>query len=486
MKRIQLPRRGSRRGTSEGPADHRAEHSAEQSRHTRRRRRVLPVAVAGALTFGMLAGLPVASQAATAPAVSTAINQDTGFPQWYQDANGLRLQPCLSPSEPCLAGSTVPDPTQPASVPSNFPDESFFYNATATMNVGTAKATFTAALEQAFGNTAGTTAAGDQITFGRIPFKVTAGGLTPNTAYTLVPPYGTESLKTGSDGSILPTKPRGGRDEVGCGATPPKCDFSIALGSRVLNGFLTPASTTPPAGFIGDGVTAVPGTGSPTGNKGFKIVAPNGTGVASTNLFTLAGKIAGPLISDPPRLQFGGQTVGTTGTGTVTLTNATPSPLTVTSGTTAGTDFKFTGSTCTNVAPDATCTATVSYSPVVTGAGTDVLTLASSNATGAQPVVKIPLSGTGLAAGTAPKAGLSPASVAFGDQKVGSTSVSQNVTLSNSGTAPLNILGVGIGGGHTNGLQNPADGRPPPAGGGNLGHPDALFPPPGRPRGAHP
>src|SRR4051794_21028172 len=386
MKRIQLPRRGSRRGTSEGPADHRAEHSAEQSRHTRRRRRVLPVAVAGALTFGMLAGLPVASQAATAPAVSTAINQDTGFPQWYQDANGLRLQPCLSPSEPCLAGSTVPDPTQPASVPSNFPDESFFYNATATMNVGTAKATFTAALEQAFGNTAGTTAVGDQITFGRIQFRVTAGVLTPNTTYTIVDPYGTESLKTGSDGSILPTKTPGGRDEVGCGATPPKCDFSIALGSRVLNGFLKPASTAPapPAGFIGDAVTAVPVTGSPTGNNVFKIVAPNGTVVAQTNLFTVAGKIAGPLVSDPARLQFGDQAIGTSATKTVTLTNVTPSALTVTGASTAGTDFRPVGNTCTNVAPDATCTATVSYSPAVTGAGTDVLTLSSSNVAGAQ------------------------------------------------------------------------------------------------------
>src|SRR3954452_20030153 len=230
------------------------------------------------------------------------------------------------------------------------------------MTGGRDKATFTAALEQAFGNTAGTTAAGDQITFGRIQFKVTAGALTPNTTYTIVDPYGTDSLTTGSDGSILPTKTPGGRDEVGCGATPPKCDFSIALGSRVLNGFLTPASTAPapPAGFIGDAVTPVPVTGSPTGNNVFKIVAPNGTVVASTDKFTLAGKIAGPLISDPQRLQFGGQAVGTTGTSTVTLTNVTPSPLTVTGGTTAGTDFKFTGSTCTNVAPDATCTATVS------------------------------------------------------------------------------------------------------------------------------
>lgn len=448
MRRIHPPRWGAGGRPSPGPADSPADSPASHTSNTGRRRRVLSHSVVGALAAGMLAALPVAAQAAVAPAVSTAVNPDSGFPEWYQDANGLRLQPCLRPNEPCLAGSTVPDPTQPPSVPSNFSSESFYYNATATMNVGSAKATFVAGLEQAFGNTAGTVATGDQITFGRIQWKVTAGALTPNTTYTVVDPYGTENLTTGSDGSILPTKTPNARDQVGCGATPPACDFGLALGSRVLNGFLRPAAPAPapPAGFIGDAVTPVPVTGSPTGNNVFKIVAPDGTTVASTNLFTLSGKVAGPLLSDPPRLQFGGQVVGTTTTKTLTLTNVTPSALTVTSGSTAGTDFTFTGSTCTNVAPDSTCTATVSYSPVVTGAGTDVLTLASSNAAGAQPAVKIPLSGTGLAAGTTPKASLSPASVVFGDQKVGSTSVSQKVTLSNPGTAPLNVFGVNIGG----------------------------------------
>ena len=157
MRRILPPRRSGGRRRSTGPVD----SPAFPSTTSGRRRRVLSLSAAGALAVGMLAAVPVASQAAVAPAVSTVINQDTGFPEWYQDASGLRLAPCLSASEPCLAGATVPDPTQPPSVPSNFPDEAFYYNATATMNVGSAKATFVAALEQAFGNTAGTTASGD-------------------------------------------------------------------------------------------------------------------------------------------------------------------------------------------------------------------------------------------------------------------------------------------------------------------------------------
>ena len=211
MRRIHPPRWGAGGRPSPGPADSPASHTS----NTGRRRRVLSLSVVGTLAAGLLAALPVTAQAAVAPAVSTAINPDSGFPQWYQDANGLRLQPCLSPTEPCLAGSTVPDATQPPSVPSNFPSESFYYNATATMNVGSAKATFVAGLEQAFGNAAGTVATADQITFGRMQWKVTAGALKPNTTYTIVDPYGTENLTTGSDGSILPTKTPGGRDQVG-------------------------------------------------------------------------------------------------------------------------------------------------------------------------------------------------------------------------------------------------------------------------------
>jgi YVTN family beta-propeller protein len=50
-----------------------------------------------------------------------------------------------------------------------------------------------------------------------------------------------------------------------------------------------------------------------------------------------------------------------------------------------------------------------------------------------------------------PEAGLTPAFVSFASQAVGTTSASQAFTLTNSGTAPLNITGIGFGG------SNPAD-----------------------------
>src|SRR5262249_34977236 len=54
------------------------------------------------------------------------------------------------------------------------------------------------------------------------------------------------------------------------------------------------------------------------------------------------------------------------------------------------------------------------------------------------------LSGTGAAA--VPVAGLSPTSLTFGSQTVGTTSAAQGLTLSNTGTAALAISGIATSG----------------------------------------
>src|SRR5437899_115725 len=56
-------------------------------------------------------------------------NVANGYPRWYQDWRGLRLEPCLdtTPDDPCgvIAGG-LPNPEEPVVFPTNFPDE-FFY-----------------------------------------------------------------------------------------------------------------------------------------------------------------------------------------------------------------------------------------------------------------------------------------------------------------------------------------------------------------------
>jgi hypothetical protein len=420
-------------------------------------KRTLILAATAALTA---ASLPVLSggvaQAAVSPAVSASIDSDTGFPAWYGDANGTRLQLCVDPADPCLAGTTAPDATQPPSVPTNFPEEAFYYAADAEIGTiaGGHKLVANFHLEAAFGGATGGPVKGEQVTFGRIQFKVN-GGLQPGQSYTITHPYGVGTYIAGTDGTLLPTKTPT-REEVGCGATPPACNFSLALGSDLAKGFLAPADpTTAPAGFIGDGATEVAVTGAPTGNNFVRIDGPNvggpGINTRETNLFTLAGKLAGPLISSPKELNFGNQTVFTTSAAkTVTLTNAGTQPLRIDSAKAGGTDFLVddgarpcVGST---LASDAECDLKVTYSPVAVAAGTDNITVTSTVGTTAQKPFTVKLAGTGIAAGTGPVAALNKTSIDFGEQRVGTLSDVQTVRLSNSGTAPLNVFSAKVSG----------------------------------------
>ena len=66
------------------------------------------------------------------------IDPVNGFPQYYQDSNGLALQQCVDlVCDPALA---IPDPTLPISFPNNFPVELFYSRAISSITVGTIKA----------------------------------------------------------------------------------------------------------------------------------------------------------------------------------------------------------------------------------------------------------------------------------------------------------------------------------------------------------
>ena len=141
-------------------------------------------------------------------------------------------------------------------------------------------------------------------------------------------------------------------------------------------------------------------------------------------------------------LTFADQPVGTTSPPqTVTLTNGSSAPLSISSiavtGTNAG-DYAQ-ANTC-PVSPStlqvgANCTISVTFTPTATGTRTGNLTI-TDNAPGSPQIVS--LSGTG----TAPVASVSPASLTFGAQNLGTTSPPQTVALSNTGTAPLSVSSI--------------------------------------------
>lgn len=80
----------------------------------------------------LLAAIFILSANAALQAVGQ-IDPANGFPLWYMDTNGLRLQQCLTLADGTTADPNcllVPgpgfDPTQPIVFPANFPTELFW------------------------------------------------------------------------------------------------------------------------------------------------------------------------------------------------------------------------------------------------------------------------------------------------------------------------------------------------------------------------
>jgi hypothetical protein len=189
----------------------------------------------------------------------------------------------------CL--TTVADPTLPPSVPGNFVDEAFYWNATASLDVGKPDAlgkrgrgTLVLATEAAFAS--GAVQAGQQIAFNRIRIKLT--GLEPGATYVITHPYGQETATADETGTIFTT------EDIGCLDPGTGCLATTVLGGRV-GPWLTWTSGAPD-GYVGDGATPHLVTGSPAGTNFFLVEGPNagGNGIdrAETPLFVVSGKLS--------------------------------------------------------------------------------------------------------------------------------------------------------------------------------------------------
>ncbi len=287
------------------------------------------------------------------------------------------------------------------------------------------------------------------MTFGRIRMTVTSG-LCPGQDYSFVTPYGTTILTANANGGIARNR---GTEDVGCTpVAPDTCDFTVALSSRVLGSFLRwdPAVAPPaPAGYIGDGVTLHKVIGAPYSPDGitpanyFQINDSTGTQVGKTSVFSVVGKLQGPLEADPAKGDLGVVPIGTTSpTQTMLLKNTGITPLTITSASVAGTDaadFTATTTACvgTTLAPGANCSVSLSFSPTATGDRSASLVVRH---TGLNDPFSVPLVGTGGAAGTTAAISFNPRSVDFTPLHVGRTSKLWTVNVSNAGgTLPLDV-----------------------------------------------
>jgi hypothetical protein len=142
-------------------------------------------------------------------------------------------------------------------------------------------------------------------------------------------------------------------------------------------------------------------------------------------------------------LSFGDQVLGTSSAPhTVTLSNASNAlALNITNIAITGTnaaDFSQANTCGSRLPPGGECTITVTFAPSQIGPRSASVTINDSAAGSPEAVA---LSGTGVVSG--PNVTVSATSLIFGTQLVGTSSLVQSVTLSNYGTATLNITSIG-------------------------------------------
>lgn len=176
------------------------------------------------------------------------------------------------------------------------------------------------------------------------------------------------------------------------------------------------------------------------GTYAYKLTCSGAGGSESAVASIAVGAAPHPLlVLTPTSVLFGAQVVGTTSAvQSVALTNSGTDSSTNIAISSTG-DFKAHSDCGTMLAPKATCSISVSFTPAATGSSTGTLNITSG---GQSPIAT--LSGLGIAAPVtaAPVLSVSPVSLAFANQFMGTTSAAQAVILTNTGTA--NVTGLGV------------------------------------------
>ena len=153
---------------------------------------------------------------------------------------------------------------------------------------------------------------------------------------------------------------------------------------------------------------------------------------AISSAITGTGDNAVPVLS-PSSLTFGPTVYGTSsGAQAVTLTNGGTTSLNITQIATGGNGFAQSNSCGSSLAPGASCSIAVTFTPASDAGGTSTSTLSVSAVTGTQTIT---VSGTSVTAEA--QATYSPLYLVFGNQAVGTSSAPQSITITNLGAAPL-------------------------------------------------
>jgi hypothetical protein len=189
------------------------------------------------------------------------------------------------------------------------------------------------------------------------------------------------------------------------------------------------------------------GGGSLTQNGGSIRVATDAESTAKVVLqFDLRGyAVAGTS------LDFGTVKVGQTSSDlTVTLRNLGAGPMVPSTSTITGPFQRTDGCAGITLASGAECNIQVRFTPTTTGSASGVLSI-PSNASNGTRVVSL------IGTGGLPTASVSPATITFPNTAVGTTSSSQPVALTNTGTASMSIGTVSVAGANAADFVKSAD-----------------------------
>jgi hypothetical protein len=172
-------------------------------------------------------------------------------------------------------------------------------------------------------------------------------------------------------------------------------------------------------------------------------VTGGGLGIVVTDVTSSSIDVLLQSVSlSPGSFAFGNQALSLPSTAqTFTLTNNTTGTVSISGITFAGANASDFGDTTTcgaTLASGASCTISVTFTPAALGAATGTLTVAD-NAPGATQTAT--LTGTGV---DAPVVTLSSPSLSFSSSGVGVASATQPVTVTNIGSATLNIASIAV------------------------------------------
>ena len=253
-----------------------------------------------ALLVCVLAGLLAVLVAlpAYAQLTSVAQRQDrTGFPAWYQDDTGVRVNLCVD-DRLCLGGDTRPNRNRPADptvdanpnrrgLQPNMPDEAFYAAAEAdtTLNAG-GRIRWRAVLEGAYANAVG----GQEITFTRIQVTGSNINLPAGTVLTFRTPY---DFPGTADGDLRGTVDADGtlriREESRLGVrangfNEPVIETTTGYGPTILRW-----DAGAPAGFLGNPLRLHTITGGDSRNT-FQVFRGGAPASPVVDQFTIAGR----------------------------------------------------------------------------------------------------------------------------------------------------------------------------------------------------